>query len=147
MNAVRSEIQTTHTTVNGRWDMTTLARLDKLESVMETARLAPGTLLVYSRVIQRDCIVRGIELKKSQFITVSGMARASDPTIFEDPKSFRGLRFCEESKQDEHRAKPFRSVDIDILTWRAGRWACPGRQVADMAIKGCARKSAQFVRF
>ncbi|KAI1367937.1 hypothetical protein F5Y08DRAFT_336212 [Xylaria arbuscula] len=36
---------------------------------------------------------------------------------------------------EEHRAKSFRAVDTDILTWGAGRAACPGRLIADVAAK------------
>jgi cytochrome P450 len=112
--------------------------LDKLESALkETARLAPGTLIVYSRVVQRDHVLPdGTQLRKGQFVTVSGPGRAMDPAIYgDDADQYRALRFCEPDKLQEHRAKPFSSVDTDILTWGAGRWACPGRMVADMAAK------------
>ncbi|KAI1373812.1 cytochrome P450 [Hypoxylon crocopeplum] len=136
LDAVRAEIRAKHVSLDGHWDMEALASLEKLESAMkETARLAPGTLIVYSRIVQRDCVVGGVSLKKGQPIAMSGPGRAKDPAIFEDPTTYKGLRFCAEDKIKEHLARPFRSVDADILTWGAGRWACPGRQVADMAAK------------
>lgn len=136
LNQVRDEIRAQDALNHGRWDMAALSNLDRLESAMkETARLAPGTVIVYSRVVQRDCVLGGVELKKGQFVTMSGQSRATDPAIFEDPKTYKGLRFCDEEKLEEHRARPFRSIDADILTWGVGRWACPGRQVADMAVK------------
>ncbi|KAI0896221.1 cytochrome P450 [Annulohypoxylon nitens] len=136
LNAAREEIHAKHTNLDGKWDMAALASLQRLESAMkETARLAPGTLIVYSRIVQRDCIIGGVSLKKGQLIAMSGPGRAKDPAIFDDPNTYKGLRFCEEDKLEDHLARPFRSVDTDILTWGAGRWACPGRQVADMAAK------------
>lgn len=136
LDAVRAEIRAKHVSLDGHWDMEALTSLEKLESAMkETARLAPGTLIVYSRIVQRDCVVGGITLKRGQPIAMSGPGRAKDPAIFEDPAKYKGLRFCAEDKIKEHLARPFRSVDADILTWGAGRWACPGRQVADMAAK------------
>lgn len=136
LNAVREEIRAKHASLDGKWDMAALASLQRLESAMkETARLAPGTLIVYSRIVQRDCVIGGVSLKKGQPIAMSGPGRAKDPAIFDDPNTYKGLRFCEKDKLEEHLARPFRSVDTDILTWGAGRWACPGRQVADMAAK------------
>ncbi|KAI1355957.1 cytochrome P450 [Xylaria sp. FL0043] len=136
LNAVRAEIRSKGESIGGVWDLAAVSDLEKLDSAMkETARLAPGTIIVYSRVVQQECILAGIKLEKGQFITTSGPSRALDPAIFENPKEYQGLRFCAEDNIERHRARPFRSVDTDILTWGAGRWACPGRLVADMAAK------------
>ncbi|KAI0470547.1 cytochrome P450 [Xylariaceae sp. FL0804] len=73
------------------------AEIHDLESAMkEAARLAPGTMIVHSRVVGRECNLGGVKLDQGQFITI---------------------------------------VNTDILTWRGGRWACPGRQFADMCGK------------
>lgn len=136
LDAVRNEIRDKHIEINGQWDTASLASLDCLESAMkETARLAPGTLIVYSRVVQVDCVVDGVYLKKGQSITVSGPGRAMDDSIYENARSYDGLRFCREAMIEQHHRRPFSSVDTDILTWGAGRWACPGRFVADLAAK------------
>lgn len=136
LNDVRAEIRTKHAQINGKWDMVALSGLDKLESIMkETARLASSPLIVYSRVVQKDMAVHGVNLKKGQFITMSGRARTMDPVLFEDPAIYKGLRFCEVDKLAEHRARAFATVDTDILTWGAGRSACPGRLIADVAAK------------
>ncbi|KAI1747157.1 hypothetical protein F4782DRAFT_535682 [Xylaria castorea] len=66
---------------------------------------------------------------------MSGRERTMNPMLYEDPDVYRGLRFCEPDKVDEHRARPFRTVDTDIMTWGAGRAACPGRLIADVAAK------------
>ncbi|KAK4234569.1 Ent-kaurene oxidase [Achaetomium macrosporum] len=135
--AVRAEIREKHAQVRGRWDMATLASMEKLESAMkETARLAPGSLLVYSRVVKKDHVLsNGLELKKGQFVTMSGAMRTLDPDIFEEPREYRGLRFCAEDRIEEHRARPFGSLDTDILAFGAGRWACPGRLISGIAAK------------
>lgn len=136
LEAVRSEIRSRHAAIGGRWDMNALSDLDKLESAMkETARLASSPLIVYNRVVQQDYVVGGIHLKKGQFVTMSGRERTMDPALFENPESYDGLRFCRPDKLEEHRAKAFRTVDTDILTWGAGRAACPGRLIADVAAK------------
>ncbi|KAI1147774.1 cytochrome P450 [Nemania diffusa] len=136
LDAVREEIRSKSESIGGVWSLAAVSELEKLDSAMkETARLAPGTLIVYSRVVQQECTLAGAKLQKGQFITMSGPSRALDPTIFENPQEYQGLRFCTEEKIEQHRARPFRTVDSDILTWGSGRWACPGRLVADMSAK------------
>lgn len=136
LEEVRAEFRACHAQINGRWDVAALGSLDKLESAMkETARLASSPIIVYSRVVQKDCVIGGIDLRKGQFVTMSGRTRTMDPEIYEDPGTYHGLRFCAGGKLEEHRARPFRSVDTDILTWGAGRAACPGRVIADVAAK------------
>lgn len=137
LDAVRAEIRKKHVKIHGRWNISALASLEKLESAMkESARLTPGTLLVYSRVVKKDHVLsNGLALKKGQFVTMSGATRTMDPTIFEDPREYKGLRFCSDDRIEEHRARPFSSIDTDILTWGAGRWSCPGRLITDMSAK------------
>ncbi|KAI0883801.1 cytochrome P450 [Annulohypoxylon maeteangense] len=137
LDAVRSEIQEKQDQVHGKWDMETLATLEKLESTMkESSRLAPGSLLVYSRVVKKDHMLsNGLQLKEGQFVTISGAARTMDPTLFKNPHQYEGLRFCAEDKTGESRTRPFSEIDNNILTWGAGRWSCPGRLITDMAAK------------
>lgn len=137
LDAVRVEIREKHTEVHGRWDMSALASLEKLESAMkESSRLAPGTLFVYGRVVKKDhTLSNNLPLKKGQFVTISSSTRTMDPTIFEDARDYKGLRFCSDDRIEEHRARPFSSIDADILTWGAGRWSCPGRLITDMSAK------------
>lgn len=137
LDAVRAEIRQKHVQVDGRWDMAALASLEKLESAMkESSRLTPGTLLIYSRVVKEDCVLsNGLTLRKGQFVTMSGATRTMDHNIFETPEEYQGLRFCAKDRIKEHRARPFSSVDTDILTWGAGRWSCPGRLITDMSAK------------
>ncbi|KAL2020335.1 hypothetical protein VTK56DRAFT_8563 [Thermocarpiscus australiensis] len=137
LEAVRAEIRAKNAEVQGRWDMAALASLEKLESAMkESSRLTPGTLLVYSRVVKKAHVLsNGLRLRKGQFVTMSAAQRTMDPDVFEDPTEYKGLRFCAEDRVEEHRARPFSSIDTDILTWGAGRWACPGRLITDMSAK------------
>ncbi|KAK3942828.1 Ent-kaurene oxidase [Diplogelasinospora grovesii] len=137
LDAVRAEIRDKHVQIHGRWDMAAVASLDRLESAMkETSRLSPGTLFVYGRVVKKDHVLsNGLALKKGQLITMSSATRTMDPAIFEDPSGYRGLRFCADDRIEEHRARPFSSIDTDILAWGVGRWACPGRLITDMSAK------------
>lgn len=99
----------------------------------ETARLASSSIIVYSGVVKKDAVLGGIYLNKGRFITMSGRERTMDPAMFESPASYDRLRFCRPDKLEEHRAKAFRTVSTDILTWGAGRAVCPSRLIADVA--------------
>lgn len=137
LDVVRTEIREKHAAINGRWDLAALASLEKLESAMkESARLTPGTLLIYGRVVKKDCVLsNGVTLRKGQLVSLSCATRTMDPTLFEAPEEYRGLRFCTEDQIKKHRARPFSSVDTDILIWGAGRWSCPGRLITDISAK------------
>lgn len=138
LDAIRTEIRARCTQIGGCWDFAALRGLDNLESAMkETARLTPGTLIVYSRVVQRDHVLQnGTVLRKGQFVTISGPSRTQDESVFAHAERYDGLRFCADPKAlEKHRALPFSSVDTDVLTWGSGRWACPGRHLADMTAK------------
>ncbi|KAI1809973.1 cytochrome P450 [Poronia punctata] len=138
LSEVVAEIRDRHKELNGRWDVAafTSGGLDKLESAMkETARIASSPLIVCSRVVKKDVVLGGLPLKRGEFITVSGRQRTMDPELFNEPHLYKGLRFCAPDQIDKHRARSFSSVDLDLLTWGAGRAACPGRVIADVAAK------------
>lgn len=59
-----------------------------------------------------------------------------DPEHFDDPETFNGLRFYR-MRQSEGQASKHQliSVSKDDLAWGYGRHACPGRYMAEIAIK------------
>ena len=136
LEEIREEIRTKHEEVNGNWDIDAYNGLEKLDSAMkETVRLAPGTYLVYSRVILNDhTLSDGLRLKKGQFVCISGYSRAMDAHFFPDPNKYDALRAYNQNLQD-HRARPFSNVLADDYRWGAGRWACPGRYIATLMAK------------
>jgi cytochrome P450 len=136
LTEIRDEIHATHERCNGEWDAGAFNSLDKLDSAMkETSRLAPGSLLVYSRFIEEDVVLStGLHLHAGQLITTSGHSVAMDPAIFPNPRAYDALRAFNEGL-DQHRAQPFRSVDSKDHRWGAGRWACPGRSIASLISK------------
>jgi len=136
LEEIREEIRKKNSEIQGNWDQTAFNSLDKLDSAMkETSRLAPGSLLVYSRVVENDCTLSdGLELKKGQMITTSGHSTSMDPNVFPDPKQYNALRAYNQDLE-RHRAQPFRSVEGEDHRWGAGRWACPGRFIASLVSK------------
>ncbi|KAI0099781.1 cytochrome P450 [Nemania sp. FL0031] len=133
---LRHEIREKHHEINGIWDDVALSSLLKLESVMkETSRLAPSSLTMYGRHILKDYVLsNGLLLKKGQALSVSSYAKSMEPSDFENPEEYKAMRFYNRG-QDDLRARPFVSIDGEILTWGSGRWACPGRFVANVAAK------------
>lgn len=136
LEEIREEIRTKHQEVDGNWEVEAFNGLEKLDSAMkETVRLAPGTYLVYSRVIlNHHTLSDGLKLKKGQFVCISGYSRATDPYLFPSPKEYDALRAYNQNLQG-HRARPFSSVLADDFRWGAGRWACPGRYIATLMAK------------
>ncbi|KAI1373128.1 cytochrome P450 [Hypoxylon crocopeplum] len=140
LEELRDEIREKHEEIGGQWDMAALDSLYKLESALkETSRLSPGALFVYQRRVQKDVeLSDGLQLKSGQFITVASqeasMAHRANPTPGQASNGYDGMRFYNQDFE-RHRALPFRGLDGDILTWGSGRWACPGRVVANMMIK------------
>lgn len=129
MKEVRKEIQAKHEEVGGKWDERAFNGLHKLDSVMkETSRLAPSSIVVYSRHMVADhTLSNGLTLKKGQRITVAPHFKSMSPEFFENPDQHKGLRHCN--------SEPFRKVDSTLLTWGSGRWACPGRFLANSIAK------------
>jgi cytochrome P450 len=133
---IREEIQATHKRVEGNWDIAAFNSLEKLDSAMkETSRLAPGSLIVYTRHVEEPTsLSNGLHLQPGQLISTSGHSLAMDPTKFTDPQKYDALRAYKENLQT-HRSQPFQSVDGRNHRWGAGRWACPGRVIASLTSK------------
>ena len=135
LEEVREEIREKHKENNGIWDHGAYESLIKLDSALkESARVGPPTMTVYNRLMQSDyTLSNGITLKKGQMICVSGCSIQKDPDIFLNPESYNGLRAYNQSLED-HQAHPFKFADSE-LGWGAGRWACPGRFLANLEAK------------
>ncbi|KAI0889801.1 putative cytochrome P450 [Annulohypoxylon maeteangense] len=136
LEQVRQEIAEQHEKCNGHWDQAAFNSLDRLESAMkETSRLAPGSFIVYGRNVEQDyTLSNGLSLKKGQALGVSYLAKSMDPRVFDDYEDYKGMRFYDSGLEDL-RARPFRSIDGEILTWGSGRHSCPGRFIANLSAK------------
>ncbi len=135
LEEVREEIREKHQENDGIWDHEAYESLVKLDSALkESTRVGPPTMTVYNRLMQSDyTLSNGVTLKKGQMICVSSCSIQKDPDIFTDPESYNGLRAYEQGLED-HQAHPFKFADRE-LSWGAGRWACPGRFLANLEAK------------
>ncbi|TGJ80809.1 hypothetical protein E0Z10_g7955 [Xylaria hypoxylon] len=129
LEEIRAEIRQKHSEVQGVWDKAAFNDLPKLDSVLkETTRLSPSAVVIYSRHMEADYMMsNGLLLRKGQKITVNAGVTSMDAQVYHDPDTFDGLRHLD--------AQPFRRVDNRLLTWGSGRWACPGRFVANIMAK------------
>jgi cytochrome P450 len=129
LEELRAEIRQKRSQVRGVWDEAAFNDLPKLDSVLkETTRLSPSAVILYSRHMEADYMTsHGLLLRKGQKITVDAGVTSMDAQVYHDPDTFDGLRHLN--------AQPFRRVDNRLLTWGSGRWACPGRFVANIMAK------------
>lgn len=111
LEEIREEILEKHAEVNGIWDYTAFHSLHKLDSAMkETARLSPGSLTTFSRVLLGEyTLSNGIRLKKGQFVCVSSYCRSMDPALITNPETYDALRAYNHDFND-HLARPFKNV-------------------------------------
>lgn len=135
LKELRGEIRMKHQELGGKWDMSVFQDLVKLDSAMkETTRIAPSTRIIYMRaILENYTLSTGLELKRGQFLCVSGATRALDPTLFPNPEDYDALRAFK--NLEEHRTKPFNNSHAEDLRWGSGRWACPGRYIATLLTK------------
>lgn len=135
LEEIREEIRIKNQELDGQWNMNVFQELFKLDSAMkETTRTAPSTRIVYMRaILEGHVLSTGLELKKGQYLCVSGASRAMDPKLFPNPEKYDSLRFFRDL--EEHRTRPFNNSHAEDFRWGSGRWACPGRYIATLLTK------------
>jgi len=135
LGEIREEIRIKNEELGGVWNINAFQDLVKLDSAMkETTRISPSTRIVYMRaILENHTLSTGIELKKGQYLCVSGAKRAMDPELFPDPEKYDGLRAYKDL--DKHRSTPFSNSHAEDFRWGSGRWACPGRYIATLLTK------------
>ncbi|KAF4622725.1 hypothetical protein G7Y89_g14301 [Cudoniella acicularis] len=135
LEEIREEIRMKNEELGGQWNINVFQDLLKLDSAMkETTRIAPSTRIVYMRaILENHTLSTGLELKKGQYLCVSGANRAMDPTLFPNPEEYDALRAFKDL--DGHRTRPFNNSHAEDFRWGSGRWACPGRYIATLLTK------------
>ncbi|CAI0455270.1 unnamed protein product [Linum tenue] len=109
-------------------DESEVSRLPYLSAIVkETLRLHPPAPLLLPHRAQETCEVMNYVVPKGAQVLVNVWAISRDPTVWEDPMSFKPERFIG-SQVD------FRGQDFKLLPFSAGRRMCPGVSLATRQI-------------
>lgn len=101
-------------------DETDLSKLPYLQSIiLETLRLFPTAPLLVPHMASSDCTIDGYIVPGDTIVLVNAWAIHRDPTLWDDPLSFKPERF-ENVVGEGHKLMPF----------GLGRRACPGEGLA-----------------
>ncbi|KAL6993688.1 hypothetical protein U1Q18_011800 [Sarracenia purpurea var. burkii] len=101
-----------------------IVRLPYLRAIVnETMRLHPAVPLLIPRKVDIEVEICGYTVPRGAQVLVNAWAISRDPSIWQDPTSFRPERFLE-SKTD------VRGQDFELIPFGAGRRICPGLPLA-----------------
>ncbi|KAJ4846882.1 hypothetical protein Tsubulata_011891 [Turnera subulata] len=98
------------------------SKLPYLQNIInETFRLNPTNPLLVPHYSSSDCTIGGYHVPRGTMVLANAWAIQRDPTLWEDPSSFRPERF------DDVQAN---SLTYKLMPFGAGRRACPGEPLA-----------------
>lgn len=96
-----------------------LSKLHYLQSIIsETLRLYPAAPMLVPHYASDDCVVGGFNIPRNTMVMVNAWAIHRDPTMWDDPESFKPERFG--NKDEAHK----------LVAFGMGRRACPGAGLA-----------------
>ncbi|GJU17371.1 probable (S)-N-methylcoclaurine 3'-hydroxylase isozyme 2 [Tanacetum coccineum] len=105
-----------------------LACLSYLEACYkETLRLHPPGPFLVPRKAMQTCEVMGYTIPKDSQIMVNVWAISHDPSIWDDPCSFKPERFMGSNMS-------YKGKDFEFLPFGSGRRMCPGESMASKTI-------------
>ncbi|XP_050206448.1 cytochrome P450 81Q32-like [Mercurialis annua] len=105
-----------------------LPKLPYLQNIIsETLRLYPAGPLLVPHYSSSDCIIGGYNIPKKTIVLINAWAIHRDPTIWDDPSSFRPERFEADHKRGDHDTYSF-------IPFGTGRRACPGVGLAQRIV-------------
>ncbi|KAK1702235.1 cytochrome P450 [Colletotrichum lupini] len=139
ISELRDEIEIILARGNGVLSKQSLTDMMKLDSVIkETQRLNPPDLASFQRKVMSDfTLSNGLRIPKGARIALPTGAINMDQDLFQNPDVFDGLRFyrMRVAKDEARSSNQMVTVGKSDLTWGYGRHACPGRYIAEVAMK------------
>ncbi|KAF4964434.1 hypothetical protein FSARC_7620 [Fusarium sarcochroum] len=133
------EVQRVREARGGVIDKQALTDMWMLDSfIKETQRLNPPDLTSFQRKALSDVTLsNGLRVPKGARIVLPTGAINMDREFFQDPETFNGFRYYEmrTAKEESRSTNQMVTVGKKDLTWGYGRHACPGRYIAEVAMK------------
>ncbi|KAJ0107532.1 hypothetical protein J7T55_007721 [Diaporthe amygdali] len=133
------EIKTAMEKNGGVVDKRVLTETWKLDSfIKETQRLNPPDLTSFQRKALSDMTLsNGLRIPKGARIVLPTAAINMDREFFQDPENFDGFRYyrLRTATEEARNTNQMVTVGKKDLTWGYGRHACPGRYIAELALK------------
>jgi cytochrome P450 len=115
---------------SGGYNKECMAKMVKTDSfVKESQRLHPPSVTTFRRRVMKPFTLSdGAVIPKGVIIEVDGSVRYLDPSLWENPHDFDGLRFFRlREKTQEKGNHQYVSSNIDWVIWGQGKHACPGK--------------------
>ncbi|CAI0403679.1 unnamed protein product [Linum tenue] len=94
--------------------------------IKETFRLHPPVPFLIPHCAMETCEVMNYRIPKDSQVLVNVWAIGRDPSVWEDPLSFRPERFLDKRSA----VADFKGCDFELLPFGSGRRACPGLPMA-----------------
>ncbi|KAJ9144470.1 Cytochrome p450 [Pleurostoma richardsiae] len=139
ISELRQEIEEKLAKGNGHISRQALSEMLKLDSfIKETQRLNPPDLTSFQRkAVSELTLSNGMRVPKGARIVLPTGAINMDEGLFENPQTFDGFRYHRLRTEREGMRNSYQMVTVGKkdLTWGYGRHACPGRYIAEVALK------------
>lgn len=136
---LRAEAQDVLTQNGGEWTLESMAQLKKMDSFMkESQRHFTATVISFHRkTLKPITLSDGTYLPVNTYLFSPSTAISADPSVYENPDEFDGLRFYkmrQRTLEDDMRYQLI-STGNTQMHFGLGRHACPGRWFASYEIK------------
>lgn len=97
----------------------------------------PITASFQRKALSDITLSNGLPIPKGSRIVLPTAAINMDPDFFQDPETFDGFRYYKLRTANEAARNTNQMVTVGKrdLTWGYGRHACPGRYIAEVAMK------------
>ncbi|KAI0841505.1 cytochrome P450 [Hypoxylon sp. FL0890] len=138
---LRSEAQTALSQDNGKWQLSTIKRLRRLDSFLkESQRLNQSTFFGFDRKVMSPIELSDGKtvLPRGAVIAIPGVLMARESEFYDDPQRFDGFRFYRADEDDvgsTNTQQDYTGIEPGNLSWGSGRFTCPGRWYAAAMIK------------
>lgn len=134
---LREEIKSVLEKHDGEWTIESMSELRKLDSfIKESQRYNPTVISFQRRALQSTTLKDGTHIPKGALLLAPAAAVSHDPTVYDRPEDFDGLRFYKLRQLVDNENKfQFTSTSNTQLHFGSGRHACPGRWFASHEAK------------